>query len=218
MKRLMGILVLALTVLAGAQEQQTLNNDSILKMVQAGLGENLIVTAVQTQPGKYSVSPDELIKLKQAGVSEKILAAMLKASGASASGSLPSAPVKIATDTPIRLTIDEAVSSASAKPGDTFKLSAADDLVINGRVAIAKGAPATGRIVAVKEKKGLASDGMLEIAIDSVPAVNGENVALGGHITVGGGAVPFGRKSRDAQLEKGHILTAHVATETTVGN
>jgi len=103
-------------------------------------------------------------------------------------------------------------------PGDTFKLSAADDLVINGRVAIAKGAPATGRTIAVKKKKGLANDGMLEIAIDSVPAVNGENVALDEHLTIGGGAVSFGRKSRDAQLEKGHILTAHVATETTVAN
>ena len=216
MKRLIGILILALTVLAGAQEQQTLNNDSILKMVQAGLGENLIVTAVQTQPGKYSLGPDELIRLKQAGVSEKILTAMLK--GASASGSLPAAPVKITADTPIRLTVDEVVSSASAKPGDTFKLSVADDLVINGRVAIAKGAPATGRIVAVKKKQGYAYDGSLEIAIDSVPAVNGDNVALAGHLTVGGGTVTIGRKGHDAQLDKGHILTAVVAAETTVGN
>src|SRR6266700_385863 len=108
MKRLVGILILALTVVAVAQEQQTLNNDSILKMVQAGLGEDLIVTAVRTQPGKYSVNPDELIRLKQAGVSERILTAMLsKGSGATPSAPVPSGPVKIGPKTAIKLAVDE---------------------------------------------------------------------------------------------------------------
>jgi hypothetical protein len=215
MKRLIGILILALTVLAGAQE--TLNNDSILKMVKAGLGEDLIVTMVQTQPGKYSVNPDELIRLKQAGVSEKILAAMAtKGSGANPSAPVPSGPVKIEPKTPIRLAVEEAVSSSSAKAGATLKVVAAEELVINGRVVIAKGAPAMGRIITVK-KKGLASyDGQLEVAVNSVRAVDGQNVAVDGHLAFGGGAVRFGRTGRDVQLEKGHIITAVVAAETTV--
>src|SRR5450759_4955048 len=149
MKRLIGILILALTVVAGAQE--TLNNDSILKMVKAGLGEDLIVTMVQTQPGKYSVNPDELIRLKKAGVSERILAAMAtKGSAANPPGPVASGPAKIAPGTSIRLAVDEAVSSSTAKAGDPLKVVAAEDLVINGRVVIAKGAPATGRIIMAK--------------------------------------------------------------------
>ena len=223
MKRLVAIflpIILALSVLAAAQEQQPLTNDSVLKMVQAGLGEDLIVTAVRTQPGKYSLGADELIRLKQAGVSEKILAAMLaKSGGASAPPSLPAAPVKILANTAIRLAVDEPVTSASAKPGDTFKLAAAEDLVLSGRVVIARGALATGRVVAVQHKKGMASaDGMLEIAIDSIPAVNGQSVPLDAHFTIGGGNVSFGRKSREVQLDKGKVFTAHVATDTTVSD
>lgn len=217
MKRLIGILILVLTVLAGAQE--TLNNDSILKMVKAGLGEDLIVTMVRTQPGKYSVNPDELIRLKQAGVSERILAVMAsKGSGATASAPGGYGPIKIVPKTPIRLAVEEAVSSSSAKAGDTLKVVAAEDLVISGHVVIAKGAAAMGRIITVKKKKGLANDGMLEVAIDSVRSVDGQNVVLDGHLTFGGGAVSFGRGSRDVQLEKGKIITAAAAAETTVAD
>ena len=60
----------ALVFLAGAQE--ALTNDSIVKMVKSGLGESLVISMVQGQPGRYSLNPDELLKLKEAGVSEKI--------------------------------------------------------------------------------------------------------------------------------------------------
>ncbi|HUI55734.1 MAG TPA: hypothetical protein VLY04_12230 [Bryobacteraceae bacterium] len=56
--------------------QDTLTNESVVKMVKSGLGESLVVSMVQNQPGKYSLSPDDLVKLKDAGVSEKILEAM----------------------------------------------------------------------------------------------------------------------------------------------
>lgn len=187
MKRLIGILILALTVVAAAQE--TLNNDSILKMVKAGLGEDLIVTMVQTQPGKYSVKPDELIRLKKAGVSERILAAMAtKGSGVNPSGPVASGPAKIAPNTSIRLAVEEAVSSSSAKAGDPLKVVAAEDLVINGHVVIAK------------------------------RAVDGQNVALDGHLTVGGGAVRFAHAGQDVQLEKGHTIAAVATAETTVAD
>jgi len=75
-------LLLAVVFLAGAQE--VLTNDAVVKMVKSGLGENLIISMVQGQPGKYSLNPDELVKLKEDGVSEKILAAM--ASKGSGSG------------------------------------------------------------------------------------------------------------------------------------
>lgn len=217
MKRLIGILILALTVLASAQE--TLNNDSILKMVKAGLGEDLIVTMVQTQPGKYSVNPDELIRLKKAGVSERILAAMAtKGSAVNPPGPVASGPAKIAPGTSIRLAVEEAVSSSSAKAGDPLKVVAAEDLVINGHVVIAKGAPATGRIIMAKKKGRASYDGSLEVTVDSVRAVDGQNVALDGHLTVGGGAVRFAHAGQDVQLEKGRTIAAVATAETTVAD
>src|SRR5437764_11493756 len=90
-------LVFAVTLLASVQE--ALTNESILKMTEAGLTETLIVSMVQGQPGKYSMTPDELVKLKQEGVSEKVLAAMIaRGSGNSA---LPASAPAMDTDAPI---------------------------------------------------------------------------------------------------------------------
>jgi hypothetical protein len=68
----------------GASNQQSgdpLTNDSIVKLVAAGLGEDTIVTIVERQTGNYSLNADNIIALKKAGVSEKVITAMLKRSG-----------------------------------------------------------------------------------------------------------------------------------------
>ncbi len=88
MKRILQLLLIG-AVLACAQE--TLTNDSVVKMVKAGLGESLILSMVQNQPGKYSLAPDDLVNLKKQGVSEKVMAAMVaKNSGAATPASTPS--------------------------------------------------------------------------------------------------------------------------------
>ncbi len=219
MKRLIGVLlvILALTIFAGAQQQEVLNNDSVVKMVHAGLGESLIVTMIRNEPGKYSVTPDEVIRLKQEGVSEKILSAMVTKSNAEAlAPPVPSGPVKIAANTPIKLAVDEALSSTSAKAGDPVKVVAADDLLINKQVVIAKGAPAVAHIVSAKPKGG-GHDGQLEIAVDSVKAVDGKDVPVYGHLTVGGHTVSAFRGGHEVQLQKGQIITAVAAKDITVG-
>ncbi len=58
-------------------EPALMNNDTVLRMVRAGLGDDLIVQTINTQPGSYIVGPDDLIALKKAGVSEPVLAAMM---------------------------------------------------------------------------------------------------------------------------------------------
>lgn len=58
---------------------ETLNNDAILKLVKAGLSEDVIVTMVRQQPGKYSTSVDEILALKKAGASDKVIGAMISA-------------------------------------------------------------------------------------------------------------------------------------------
>ena len=97
-------LLCALALLACAQD--VLTNDSVLKMVKSGLGENLILNMVQNQPGKYVMSADELVKLKQAGVSDKILDAMIAKSPAGTEGS---ASRVVPTDADIPQNIDVGV-------------------------------------------------------------------------------------------------------------
>jgi hypothetical protein len=71
---LLAMVLVAPTLTVFAQEPLT--NASIEKMTKAGLGESVIVSMVQNQPGKYDLSPDAIILLKTEGVSEKVLAAM----------------------------------------------------------------------------------------------------------------------------------------------
>ncbi len=76
MQRVFIRLLTGLFLLGALAFCQTLDNDSILKMVKAGLGPDLIVTMVQSQPGNYKLGVDEMIALKSAGVPDKIIAAM----------------------------------------------------------------------------------------------------------------------------------------------
>ncbi len=70
--------------------QQALNNDAVIKLVKAGLSDDLIVSTVNAQAGIYDTSTDGLIALKTAGVSDKVVAAIVvKANAAAAVAAAP---------------------------------------------------------------------------------------------------------------------------------
>jgi hypothetical protein len=74
--------------------QQTLNNDAVIKLVKAGLSEELIVTTINSQAGTYDTSADGIIGLKTAGVSDKVVSAIVqKASAASPTSVTQPVPV-----------------------------------------------------------------------------------------------------------------------------
>lgn len=70
--------------------QQVINNDAIVKMVKAGLSDDLIVATINSQPSAYNTSADGIIALKTAGVSDKVVAAIVARAAAPATP--PSAP------------------------------------------------------------------------------------------------------------------------------
>ena len=74
-KNILAVVLLALCPLLVAQ--QALNNDSVIKLVKAGLSDDLIVSTINAQAGKYDTSTDGLIALKIAGVSDKVVAAIV---------------------------------------------------------------------------------------------------------------------------------------------
>src|SRR5689334_19654159 len=82
-----------------------MNNDSVIKLIKAGLSEDLIVTTISSSPGKYDTSTNALIALKKAGAGDKVVAALImKASGSSAAASTPSAdPAAAAPSTSVVL-------------------------------------------------------------------------------------------------------------------
>jgi len=93
---LLAALMVASSVLALAQ--QSLTNDSIIKLVKAGLSEDLIISTINAQPGAYDTSPDGLIALKAAGVSDKVVSAVVaKAPAPDVQPAKPAAPAESAT-------------------------------------------------------------------------------------------------------------------------
>ena len=95
MRLKIAILCLAGTALAFAQT--ALTNDSVIKMVAAGLSDDVVASTIKAQPGRYSTDPDGLIALKTAGVSDAVIKAMvdrMAASGAAAPVQASGADVK----------------------------------------------------------------------------------------------------------------------------
>lgn len=93
-KSLVAVLVLIFGSFLVAQ--QAMNNDGVIKLVKAGLSDDLIISTINASPAAYDTSANGLIALKQAGVSDKVVAAIVtKASAASApvgSAVAPAAP------------------------------------------------------------------------------------------------------------------------------
>jgi hypothetical protein len=71
-------LLLLILTCGTALAQSALNNDSITKMVKAGLADDTIVAMIKSQPGTYRVDTDSVIQLKKDGVSDKVLDAMIE--------------------------------------------------------------------------------------------------------------------------------------------
>jgi len=166
------------------------------------MGEDAIVTMVNSQPGQYSVSAESLISLKEAGVSDKVIAAVVNRTGGGTrltNGIQPSsAETLILHDgTPVRLRLTRNLSSADAKTGDTVDFEVLDDVKANDVLVIARGASAIATVTQAEAKRRMARGGKLDISIDYVRLVNGEKVALkavkdtsgGGHTGAMTGAI-----------------------------
>jgi hypothetical protein len=60
-----------------APKVPAMDNESVMKMSKAGLGDELIIETINTQPGKYVTDADSLVALKGAGVSDGVITAMI---------------------------------------------------------------------------------------------------------------------------------------------
>jgi hypothetical protein len=206
-------------ILSLSAPQEVLTNVSVEKLAKSGLSDDVIVNIVKTQPANFDLSVDGLLALKNDGVSDRIIEAMTaRSQGLSSQPSQSSDDmVKVPLKTPVRLLVDEELSSGSAKAGRSFTLMVAEDLVVNGRVVVSRGAAASGRITAVQKKAFATRNGSLELTVDTVRAVDGQMIPLEGRIAEDGGAAGFGSVGKNVKIEKGAPVTAVVAAEREVG-
>ena len=71
---------------------EVLTNETLIRLVKAGLRDDVIVGMINSQPGQYSVSPKAVIAMKEAGVSDNVIAAVVNKSS-SAGQSSQEAPI-----------------------------------------------------------------------------------------------------------------------------
>lgn len=83
------------------RSQEPLTNDSVVKLVKAGLSEEVVLGMIKLQPAKYALGPDDIISLKKEGVSDKVIAAMVeRAHGGGAKAAEPAAKAGPGVDIP----------------------------------------------------------------------------------------------------------------------
>ncbi len=79
--------------------------------------------------------------------------------------------------TPISVRLQNAVSSASARPGDEFAAVVDEPIVIDGRTVVPRGTSVTGRVVAARSSGRLHNSGYLRLALASID-LNGKAVPV----------------------------------------
>jgi hypothetical protein len=77
MKTRVLFVILAVCLGVASAQQFTNTNDSVIKMVKAGMSDSIVIPTINSQPGQFSLSANDLIALKQAGVSDAVMAAMI---------------------------------------------------------------------------------------------------------------------------------------------
>jgi hypothetical protein len=86
--------------------------------------------------------------------------------------------IKIPDATAIRLSLSEALSSATNEVDDPVRFEVTEDVKVGDFVAIPKGSTAVGHVVEVEPKRRLGRAGKLNFSIDHVKAIDGSNIRL----------------------------------------
>ena len=80
----------------------------------------------------------------------------------------PPAVIQLPQGTAIRVRLDQDLGSKISSPGDTFQATVADDIQVNGRTVIEKGARADGEVVDAKPLGRFKGGAALAIKLDRV--------------------------------------------------
>jgi hypothetical protein len=174
-----------------------------------------------------------LLGFNSYGMSQALVAApAVPATVPAATVSVPPAPNVLQNGTAVKMRLTENLTSATAKMGQQVSFEVLDEVDLLGVAVIAKGAQGLATVTTAETKKSMGRGGKLDVNIDSVRMVDGENAALsatqnakgGGHVgamTAGmvGTAIVFFPAAplllfihgKDITIPKGTEVTAFIA-------
>ncbi len=111
-KNILAIAILSVSSVLFAQ--QGLNNDSVIKLVKAGLSDDLIVSTISASAGNYDTSAEGIIAVKSAGASDKVIAAIV--TKANVPTPVPPAPAAVPASVPMPVAQPPAPQAIPAPP------------------------------------------------------------------------------------------------------
>ena len=166
---------------AAAPANSLLTNESILLMRGMRRSQEFILERVRTSRCAFDTSPVEIQKLHAAGISDKIILAMLETMAAPetpAAGAAESARLKIPDGIGINVELAGDVSAEALEEGGIIKMSAAEDLVVDGVPIIVRGSPARARVLGVKLPGAHGGSGEVAWFMQDVVALGGERLPV----------------------------------------
>ena len=211
-----------------AQVQETVTNQVILEMVKNGFSEAIVIAKINASRASFDTSSATLQELKKNGVSDAIILAMMqKASGSTVSSGSQATnsnatSVSIPDGTEIKIVTIEEISGQKVVEGDPLTFKVSEDVIINGKTVIAKGAIVKGTVSSAKKKGFMGKGGDLSVRIESTETIDGQKLKLRASKSGKGGdnvgstvalTVLFGplgllRKGKEAKIKEGTVLTA----------
>lgn len=233
----------AQTAGAIAGRQETLNNESIIGMLNAGLSDMIIIAKIKSSKVSFDTSASALQSLKKQGISDAVVLAMVqKASGmevtaGAANGTSAGSDsggvatnVAIPDGTEIKILTTEEISGQKVVEGDPLTFKVQDDVKVNGKIIIAKDTLVKGTVAAAKKKGFMGKGGELSVRIESTQTVDNQKIKLRASKSGTGGdnmgstvalTVLFGplgllRKGKEAKIKAGTVLTAYTDEAKTV--
>lgn len=139
--------------------------------------------------------------------------------------------INIPAGTIVTLENASAINSQNLSVGQNIDFFAADEVRVNGKTVIRRGAPAKGQVTRVQKAKGLGKEGSVEIEVRSIQAVDGSEIRLTSARVFEEGedrqtaAILLGvlicilfltKKGKEAEIAPGTIITGRTAQDTTV--
>jgi len=152
---------------------------------------------------------------------------------------IPLVQTSVPTDTLVKIALVTPIKSQELKVGDTVKYQVAEDVMINGTLVFAKGAPGKGTVNKVTQARNFGRDAKVEIGFDQTTAIDGstvttflgekakqemKSVAMAAGATVAGMVLlgPIGAvtgafiNGKNINIEAGTELYIQTKTDTTV--
>lgn len=86
--------------------------------------------------------------------------------------------VQLPKGSEVKVRLSDVLYSKETKPGQPIAFQVAEDVTIDGKTMIRRGALATGKITGFKERKGYGRGTELEFSLDTVVASDGQKIAI----------------------------------------